>query len=98
MGDETQVVTQDEPELCIIKLPTNKLQLGDTKQELVVVTSKTPQLEKRSGLCGIKKIVIQLQTTEEMKKTIRSLIELYTCSITTKLPTTTVHCYTLHKL
>jgi len=70
MGDETQVVTQDEPELFIIKLPTyKKLQLDDTKQELVVVTNKKPQLEKRSELCGIRKIVVQLQTTEEMKKT-----------------------------
>jgi len=57
MGDETQVVTQDEPELCIVKLSINKLQLGDTKQELVVVTNKKPQLEKRSELCCIRKML-----------------------------------------
>ena len=79
MGDEAQAVTQDKPELCIsVKLPAN-IELGHTKQELVVATIKVAQLEEKSELC-IRKIGIRLPTYEEL------------CigSIDTKLPTTVV--------
>ena len=79
MGDETQAVTWDKPELCIsVKLPTD-IELGDIKQELVVATNKIAQLEEKSELC-VRVIGIRLPTYEEL------------CigSIGTKLPTAVV--------
>ena len=70
MGDEITVAPQsaeDKPELCIgVKLPII-IKLGDTKQELVVVTYKVPQLEERSEYCiskiGIKSLMKKWQTS-----------------------------------
>ena len=88
MGDEITVIPQsaeDKPELCIGVKLLIIIKLGNTKQELVVVTYKVPQLEERSEFCN-SKIGIKSLTNEEMA----DKSELCTGSLGIKLPATIV--------